>query len=112
MKAVNKKSTCIDANKQSQFTSKETITKQSVWIDANRQPQFTTWVIDTNSKEGHKLIGRYWHFGNVPFGIPEHMEGCNSAMFKTRQLARKNLPSVKMSFPNATVRKAGVIIIL
>lgn len=112
MKAINKKSTCIDANKQSDFTNKVIVTTQSVWIDASRQPQFTTWVIDTNSKEGHRLVGRYWQFGNVPPGIPEHMEGCNSAMFKTRALARKNLPSVKRTFPNATVRKAGVIIIL
>lgn len=90
----------------------KSITKQSIWIDANRRPQFTAWVIDTNSKEGHKLVGRYWHFGNLPWGIPEHMEGCRSAMFTTRKLARKNLSFVKKVFPNATVRKAGVIIII
>lgn len=71
---------------------------------------FTAWVIDTNSKEGHGLIGRYWNFGHVPTGIPEHMEGCLSAMFTTREIARKNLPSVKDSFPGATVRKARVSI--
>ena len=86
-------------------------TKESVWVDATNELQFNTWVIDTNSKEGHKLIGRYWHFGTVPFGIPQHMEGCQCAMFKTRELARKNLLSVKRSFPNATVRKVRVVII-
>jgi hypothetical protein len=86
-------------------------TKESVWVDATNEPQFNTWVIDTNSKEGHKLVGRYWHFGHVPFGIAQHMEGCHFAMFKTREIARKNLPSVKKSFPNAAVRKVRVVII-
>ena len=71
---------------------------------------FNAWVIDTNSNEGHGLIGRYWQFGNVPTGIPEHMKGCTTAMFETRSLARKNLPSVKRAFPKATVRKAWVVI--
>ena len=74
--------------------------------------EFTAWVIDTNSLEEHGLIGRYWQFGHVPTGIPEHLEGCRCAMFETREIARKNLPYVKNAFPNATVRKARVNITL
>jgi hypothetical protein len=72
--------------------------------------QFDAWVIDTNSSEGHGLIGRYWQFGNIPTGIPIHLEGCRTAMFETRAIARENLPYVKKVFPKATVRKAWVVI--
>ena len=88
----------------------KTITKESIWIDATHEPSFEAWVIDTNS-ELYRLIGRYWQFGHVPTGIPEHMEGCHVAMFNTRKLARKNLPPVKKVFPKATVRKVRVVVI-
>ena len=70
---------------------------------------FNAWVIDTNSKEGHGLIGRYWWF-NGPCEIPAHLEGCKCAMFTTRKTARENLPNVRHSFPSATVKKATVTI--
>jgi hypothetical protein len=71
--------------------------------------EFTAWVIDTNSKEGHGLIGRYWWFAGK-YTVPPHLEGCRSAMFTTRKIAREHLPDVKKSFPGATVRKARVSI--
>ena len=74
------------------------------------QESFDAWAIDTRSDEGHGLIGRYWYFGDKPPVIPVHMEGCQTALFKTRQLARDNLPSVNRAFPKAAVGKVKVII--
>ena len=72
--------------------------------------EFYAWGIDTRSPEGHGLIGRYWWFNNHAPIIPSHMEGCKLAIFKTRKLARGNLPSVKSAYPNAQVVKVLVII--
>jgi len=46
--------------------------------------QFDAWAIDTQSAEGHGLLGRY--FWNET--IPPSIEGCKKALFVTRQLAR------------------------
>ena len=67
---------------------------------------FTAWAIHTRSSEGHGFIGRYWYC--IP--IPIHMEGCVIALFKTRKLARENLPDIKGAFPKAQVVKVKVII--
>jgi len=73
--------------------------------------RFTTWAIDTRSDEGHGLIGRYWWFNRSAPQIPAHLEGCKTALFKTRELARAGLPSVReYSFPKAKVVKVDVII--
>jgi hypothetical protein len=64
---------------------------------------FQAWAIDTQSKEGHGLIGRYWWFDEKSRNIPEHMEGCRFALFKTRDAARKNLARVKRAFPSSKV---------
>lgn len=71
---------------------------------------FTAWAIDTCSKEGHGFIGRYWWFdGRAPV-LPVHLEGCRTALFETRALARKNLSRVKGAFESARVKKVQVTI--
>lgn len=72
--------------------------------------RFTAWAIDSRSKEGHGLIGRYWRFNNKAPVIPPHMEGCKLAIFRTRKIARENLPSVKWAFPKARVVQVSVTI--
>jgi len=74
---------------------------------------FDAWVINTQSMEGHGLIGRYWWFDKkTPRpGIPIHMEGCHVAMFTTRRIAREHLQSVRHSFPKAKVVHVKVRII-
>jgi len=72
---------------------------------------FKAWAIDTNSKEGHGFIGRYWNFGNTYQPLPVHLEGCREALFVTRKLALENLPSVRRySFPKARVVRVAVTI--
>ena len=68
------------------------------------------WAIDTCSKEGHGLIGRYWWFGDKPPRIPKHMEGHRTALFCTRREAREALPETRRAFPKSKVVKANVII--
>ena len=71
---------------------------------------FTAWAIDTRSEEGHGLIGRYWWFNGKFPEIPPHLEGCKTALFKTRALARQGLGSVKRCWKNARVVKARITI--
>jgi len=55
---------------------------------------FSAWSIDTQSDEGHGLIGRYWwisKYGQV--ATPN--EGCKKALFATRKLAREHLKYIK-----------------
>lgn len=69
--------------------------------------QFTAWAINTN-EEPYGLIGRYWHFGEAE-KLPIHLEGCKTALFTTRKIARQNLKHVKgLSFPKAKVVKVTV----
>lgn len=56
---------------------------------------FLAWAINTNSKEGHGLLGRYWSFGNSHRNIPPHLEGCTTALFKKREIAREALRLMK-----------------
>ena len=75
---------------------------------------FTAWAINTNyiDIDGEKypdFIGRYWGFGKIE-RIPEKLEGCRVALFKTRKIARRNLQWVKSSFPKAKVKKVHVTI--
>ena len=72
--------------------------------------EFVAWAIDTRSDEGHGLIGRYWWFNHrFPTTLPQ-LDGYQIALFKTRQLARENLPSVKRAFPKARVQKVNVVV--
>ncbi|KKL78027.1 hypothetical protein LCGC14_2028930 [marine sediment metagenome] len=71
---------------------------------------FTAWVIDTNSKEGHGFIGRYWCFGKKYPDIPVGLKGCQIALLPTRSVARKCLLDVKSGFPEATVRQVKVTV--
>ena len=75
---------------------------------------FTAWAINTNyiDIDGGKypdFIGRYWGFEKIEH-IPEKLEGCRVALFKTRKIARRNLQWVKSSFPKAKVKKVHVTI--
>ena len=78
---------------------------------------FYAWAIDTRSPEGYGLIGRYWWFNNHQT-ISPHLEGCQTAVFKTRKIARENLASVKgvrddgqfHAFPKARVVKVRLTI--
>lgn len=49
--------------------------------------EFTAWAIDTQSTEGHGLLGRYFFAHN----IPPSAEGCVTALFNTRAIARQCL---------------------
>lgn len=49
--------------------------------------EFTAWAIDSRSAEGHGLLGRYFFSHN----IPPSAEGCVTALFKTRAIAREYL---------------------
>ena len=75
--------------------------------------QFKAWAIDLNSKEHHGFVGRYWQFIGDP-KIPEKLEGCQTCLFTTRKIARKNLKKMKskeyVAFPNARVKKVLVTI--
>ena len=70
---------------------------------------FTAWAIKTNDPENLGFIGRYWWFEKIEY-IPEKLEGCRVALFKTRKIARRNLQWVKSSFPKAKVKKVHVTI--
>ena len=48
--------------------------------------EFTAWAIDTQSPEGHGLLGRYF----FSYPIPASAEGCLTALFRTRQIAREH----------------------
>jgi hypothetical protein len=69
---------------------------------------FQAWAIDTQSGEGHGLIGRYWWFDENSRNIPKHMEGCRFALFKTRKDAREALPKVKRAFPKSKIKHVNV----
>lgn len=49
--------------------------------------EFTAWAIDTQSPEGHGLLGRYFFAHN----IPPSAEGCVTALWTTRREAREAL---------------------
>lgn len=74
------------------------------------EEKFNAWAIDTRSSEGHGLVGKYWWFGGESLKIPVCLEGCAIALFKTRKVARENLPFVERAFPNAVVVKVKVAI--
>ena len=71
--------------------------------------EYYGWAIDTRSKEGHGLIGRFWWFGG-PVLIPKHLEGHRKALFCTRKEAREALPKTRRSFPKSKVIKVNVVI--
>lgn len=70
---------------------------------------FEAWAIETCDKWSG-FIGRYWWFDGKPPQLPLHMAGCHVALFRTRYAARKGLPSVRQSYPNAKVRQVTVSI--
>ena len=78
--------------------------------------EFIAWAVDSRSDEGHGLLGRYWLFKNSHRNIPPHLEGCMTALFKTRKLAREGASSVRgdgskySSFPKARAVKIKVTI--
>ena len=72
--------------------------------------EFEAWAISTMSEEGHGLIGRYWWFEGKSPVIPCHLEGCQTALFKIRSLAREGLVSVRRGFEKARVVKVKVTI--
>ncbi len=74
------------------------------------------WAIDTKSKEGHGIIGKLWPF-KVDRGVslPVHAEGCPTALFKTRAVARDAVKELHdktkyQPFPNAQVVRVKVTI--
>ena len=74
---------------------------------------FNAWAIDTGEDS---FIGRYWWFEGRPpvyrpSTIPDHLEGCRVALFKTRSIARLHLPSVRAAYPQARVVQVGVRVI-
>ena len=75
---------------------------------------FTAWAIKTNDPENLGFIGRYWWFKwwfeETAEHIPEKLEGCRIALFKTKKIARRNLQWVTRAFPEAEVKKVHVAI--
>lgn len=74
-----------------------------------QEVSFTAWAIDTcyvdiDGTKCYSWIGRYW-FGEQ---IPEYLEGCHIALFKTRAIARCKLADVRKSYPDAKVVKVQV----
>ena len=55
--------------------------------------RFYAWAIDTNSSEGHGLIGRYYFNHQIPVSL----EGCKIALYKTRAEVRRDLKIMKDS---------------
>ncbi len=70
---------------------------------------YTGWAINSRSKEGHGLIGRYWFLGRRET-LPVFLEGHKIALFKTRQVARDNLFYVRSAFPKARVERVTIAI--
>lgn len=66
------------------------------------------WAINTNSDEGHGLLGRYWWFEGTPPIIPDHLHGHEIAVFKTRREAREALPRVRRAFKKARVERVHI----
>lgn len=62
--------------------------------------EFTAWAIDTQSTEGHGLLGRYFFAHN----IPPSAEGCKTALFKTRREAREARKRVFNDYTPSTWR--------
>jgi hypothetical protein len=72
-----------------------------------KEKTFTAWAIQLDKEHG--LAGRYWWFRDLPSNIPPHMEGCKSALFTTRKIARENLKYVRSPiWPKARVVKVTV----
>lgn len=69
------------------------------------------WAIDIQSKEGHRLIGRFWTFGGQYPDIPVQLLGHLIAVFETRNAAKKDLADVRKSFPKAKVVRVTVDIV-
>jgi hypothetical protein len=69
------------------------------------------WAIDLNSSEGHGLMG-YGYFG---WERPEHCSAYKTAVFSTREKARKALREYKarewIAFPHARIVKVRVGVI-
>jgi len=72
--------------------------------------EYYGWAIDTQSKEGHGLIGRYWWFDEEYTPIPAHMEGHPIALFCTRRAARNVLSKTRGTFPRSKVIKVRITI--
>lgn len=75
-----------------------------------KQKTFHAWGIDLNSDWEYGLAGRYfWFNGKMPAAIPAHLEGCKSALFTTRKIARDNLKLINRDiWPKAKVVKVNV----
>ena len=52
---------------------------------------FTAWAIDSQSSEGHGLLGRYY-FAQI---IPVSIKGCRLSLFPTRKIAREHLAEMR-----------------
>jgi hypothetical protein len=70
-----------------------------------KNSQRKTWAIDTNSKEGHGLLGIYAFAWNQ--SIPDCCKGYRIATFETRSIARSALKNMKckdyIAFPKAKI---------
>lgn len=66
------------------------------------------WAIHSRSPEGHGLIGKNWWFCGFRQIHGDGVSGYQTAVFRTRKMARNALPSVKKSFPKAAVVKVFV----
>lgn len=62
--------------------------------------EFIAWAIDTQSTEGHSLLGRYF-FSNY---VTPSLEGCQVALFTTRAIARQCLKEKFKSYTLSTWR--------
>lgn len=61
-------------------------------LDNKELREFTAWAIDTQSTEGHGLLGRYFFDNHIQ--KPPSLEGCITALFITRAIARQYCKTV------------------
>lgn len=75
-----------------------------------RKKVFKAWAVEHPFDWGPALVGRYWNFTRQP--IPNHMEGCEVSLFKTRTLARASLhdPLGNKRWPGARAVRVKVTV--
>ena len=79
-------------HKQRYDTSVSSLTAPRDKLDRPELKEFTAWAIDTQSIEGHGLLGRYYFDNRMR--KPPSLEGCIVALFTTRKIARQYCKTV------------------
>jgi hypothetical protein len=70
--------------------------------------EFTAWAVKLGTPYG--FAGRYFWFGKIAPQIPAQLEGCQTALFKTRALARKAAKQFGREYYQPSVVKVKVTV--